>query len=91
VDGRMVLSQDGRDLLRVEGRLSKNPSFWTSLVNVIRQFERRDGVRVPVSTETIAKVKLAGLSRLEQHYEYESINGRPVSLYARQLAGIPTR
>lgn len=91
VDGRMVLSQDGRELLRVEGRLSKNPSFWTSLVNVIRQFERRDGVRVPVSTETIAKVKLAGLSRLEVHYEYESINGRPVSLYARQLAGTQIR
>ena len=34
VDGHMVLSQDGSELLRVEGRLSKNPSFWTSLVNV---------------------------------------------------------
>lgn len=83
VDGRMVLSQDGRDLLRVEGRLSKNPSFWTSLVNVIRQYERLDGVRVPISTESIAKVKLAGVSRLEVQYEYESINGRPVSLSAR--------
>ncbi|MCA1559269.1 MAG: hypothetical protein LC753_15205 [Acidobacteria bacterium] len=86
VDGRMVLSQDGRELLRVEGRLAKNPSFWTSLVNVIRQYERLDGVRVPVSTESIAKVKLAGLSRLEVRYEYESINGRPVSLSARQTS-----
>ena len=39
---------DGSDLLRVEGRLSKNPSFWTSLVNVIRHFAKLDGVRVPV-------------------------------------------
>jgi hypothetical protein len=84
VDGRMVLSQDGRELLRVEGRLSKNPSFWTSLVNVIRHYARLDGVRVPISTETIAKVKLAGLSRLEVSYEYETINGRPVSLTARR-------
>jgi hypothetical protein len=84
VDGRMVMSQDGSELLRVEGRLSKNPSFWTSLVNVIREYARLDGVRVPISTESIAKVKFAGISRLQVHYEYESINGRPVSLAARQ-------
>ncbi len=86
VDGRMVLSQDGSDLLRVEGRLSKNPSFWTGLVNVIRHYARLDGVRVPVSTESVAKVKFAGTSRMEVHYEYETINGRPVSLAARQIA-----
>lgn len=84
VDGRMVMSQDGSELLRVEGRLSKNPSFWTSLVNVIRDYARLDGVRVPISTETIAKVKLAGTSHLEVQYEYETINGRPVSLAARR-------
>lgn len=86
VDGRMVLSQDGTDLLRVEGRLAKNPSFWTSLVNVIRTYGKVDGVRVPVSTESIAKVKFAGLSRMEVTYEYESINGRPVSVAARRMA-----
>ena len=85
VDGRMVLSEDGRELLRVEGVLSKNPSFWTSLVNVIRHYARIDGVRVPIATESIAKVKLAGRSRLQVDYEYESINGRPVSLEARRL------
>ena len=60
VDGRMVLSSDGGDLLRVEGRLAKNPSFWTSLVNIIRHFAKIDGVRVPVATETVAKIKFAG-------------------------------
>lgn len=84
VDGRVVLSQDGRELLRVEGRLAKNPSFWTSLVNVIRHYARVDGVRVPVSTESTAKVKLAGLSYLDVRYEYETINGRQVSLEARR-------
>jgi hypothetical protein len=91
VDGRMVLSRDGRELLRVEGRLSKNPSFWTSLVNVIRHYARLDGVRVPISTESVAKVRFAGLSHLEMHYEYTTINGRPVSLAARQaVAPLPT-
>ena len=85
VDGHMVLSPDGRELLRVEGRLAKNPSFWTSLVNIIRHYARVDGVRVPIATESTAKVKLVGASRLDVHYEYESINGRPVSRAARQM------
>jgi hypothetical protein len=85
VDGRMVLSPDATELLRVEGRLSKNPSFWTSWVNIIRTYGRLDGIRVPVATESIAKVKFVGTSRLEVQYDYESINGRPVSLAARRL------
>jgi len=85
VDGRMVFSADGRELLRVEGRLSKNPSFWTSLVNIIRHYARVDGVRVPIATESTAKVKFAGVSYLDVRYEYETINGRPVSVASRQL------
>jgi hypothetical protein len=85
VEGRMVLDADNGELLRVEGKLSKNPSFWTSLVNVIRHFGKFDGVRVPISTESVAKVKFAGQSRLDVFYEYESINGRKVSVAARQM------
>ena len=83
VDGRMVFNNDGSELLRVEGRLAKNPSFWTSLVNIIRHYARLDGVRVPVATESIAKVKFAGVAYLDVRYEYETINGRPVSVAAR--------
>ena len=86
VEGRMVLNANNGDLLRVEGKLSKNPSFWTSLVNVIRHFAKLDGVRVPVSTESVAKVKFAGQSRLDVFYQYESINGRPVSVAARRAS-----
>ena len=85
LDGRMVLTPDSNELVRVEGKLAKNPSFWTSLVNVVRHFAKVDGVRVPVSTESIAKVKFAGQSRLDVSYEYESINGRPVSVAARRM------
>jgi|KBSSwiStaDraftv2_1062776.scaffolds.fasta_scaffold811254_2 hypothetical protein len=78
VEGRAVLN-DGGDLLRVEGRLSKNPSFWTSLVNIVRRYARIGGVRVPVATETTAKVKFVGTSQLQVLYDYETINGRPVA------------
>lgn len=83
IDGRMVLSPEG-ELLRVEGLLSKNPSFWTSLVHVTRHYARVDGVRVPIATESIARVKLAGRSRLHVKYEYASVNGRQVT-----TAGLP--
>jgi hypothetical protein len=85
VDGRMVLDESGTELLRVEGRLAKNPSFWTSLVNVTREFATLDGVRVPVSTESIAKLKFAGVSRMMVRYEYETINGRPVNSLAKRF------
>ncbi len=91
VDGRMVLSADGRELLRIEGRLAKNPSFWTSVVNIIRHFARLDGVQVPIATESVAKVKLVGVSRMDVRYEYESINGRSVSHAARQLMAAAIR
>jgi hypothetical protein len=85
VNGRMILNEDGTELLRVEGRLSKNPSFWTSAVEIVREFARLDGVRVPVAVDMVAKVKFAGTSRLDVQYEYETINGHPVSLSARQV------
>jgi hypothetical protein len=84
--GRMVINEQGTELLRVEGRLSKNPSFWTSTVDVVREFARLDGVRVPVSTDTVAKLKFAGTSRMDVRYDYETINDRPVSVAARQAA-----
>lgn len=82
VEGHMVLTPDGHDLLRVEGRLAKNPSFWTSLVNIVRRYAKLGGVRVPVSTESTAKIKLAGTAQLQVSYEYETVNGRSVNLSA---------
>jgi hypothetical protein len=82
VNGRMVLNPDGTALLRVEGTLAKNPSFWTSHVNIVREFATVDGVRVPVATATIAKLKLAGEAQMDVRYEYESVNGRQVDAAA---------
>jgi hypothetical protein len=81
VDGRAVLDDRG-DLVRVEGRLAKNPSFWTSLVNIVRRYARIGGVRVPIATETTAKVKMVGTSKLHVTYDYVSVNGSPVRVNA---------
>jgi hypothetical protein len=87
VEGHAVLN-DGGDLLRVEGRLSKNPSFWTSLVNIVRRYARIGGVRVPVASETTAKVKMVGTSRMQVLYDYQSINGMPVAVSEMRSAAL---
>jgi hypothetical protein len=85
VDGRAVLNERG-ELMRVEGKLAKNPSFWTSLVNIVRRYARIGGVRVPVATETTAKVKFVGTAQMNVVYDYHSVNGRPVALSERESA-----
>jgi hypothetical protein len=89
VNGRMVLNPDGTELFRVEGTLAKNPSFWTSSVNVVRDFAVVHGARVPVSTSTVAKLKFAGHAHLDMRYEYESINRRPVDVSSLHTVGGP--
>src|SRR5215813_12505031 len=79
VDGQAVLNSGG-ELLRVEGKLAKNPSFWTTLVNIVRRYAKIGGVRVPVATETDAKVKFVGTAQLEVLYDYKTVNGRAVSV-----------
>ena len=78
VDGAIFVQPTDGDLARIEGRLSKAPSFWTRRVDVVRRYERIAGVRVPVSIESVAHVLLAGRSTFKMTYEYETINGQRV-------------
>src|SRR5262245_33882275 len=77
IEGKMLLTEDA-DLVRVEGALSKRPSFWTRSVQVVRSYRRLEGVRVPVSMESTARVLIVGSSTFAMTYEYESINGLAV-------------
>jgi hypothetical protein len=88
VDGRAVLNERG-ELVRIEGKLAKNPSFWTSLVNIVRRYARIGGVRVPVATETTAKVKFVGTAQMEVVYDYHSINGRQVAAISELQPSAP--
>jgi hypothetical protein len=79
VDGWMFLTADGSDLVRIEGRLAKTPSFWTRRVDVIRRYTRMGSVRVPTSMESNAQVLLVGSGSFVMSYTYSEINGQPVS------------
>jgi hypothetical protein len=79
VEGEILVSPSDGDLLRIDGRLAKSPSFWTRRVDVVREYRRIAGVRVPVGVWSRAWVRIAGVSTLEMLYEYEEINGATVA------------
>jgi hypothetical protein len=79
VDGWMFLTVDGSDLVRVEGRLAKAPSFWTRRVNVVRRYARLGAIRVPVSMESNAQVLIVGSGSFAMSYSYAHVNGQPVA------------
>ena len=78
VEGAIFVQPSDGDLSRIEGKLSKTPSFWTRRVDVVRRYERKGGVRVPVSIESVAHVLIAGRSTFKMTYEYQTINGQHV-------------
>jgi hypothetical protein len=79
VSGAILLTRGDGDLVQIEGRLSKSPSFGTRMVDVVRRYGRKNGIRVPLSVESISAVRIAGRSEFVMTYAYESINGKPIS------------
>jgi hypothetical protein len=78
VEGAIFVEPDEGELRRIEGKLSKAPSFWTRRVEIVRRYEKIAGVRVPTSIESVAHVLVAGRSTFRMTYEYETINGQHV-------------
>jgi hypothetical protein len=77
IAGRMFLTTEGT-LVRVDGQLAKNPSFWISRTNVVRTYRRINGVLMPVSLETTAQLRLLGSSALRMTYRYARVDEREV-------------
>jgi hypothetical protein len=84
VDGVAVLAPHSGDLLKVEGRLSKSPSFWVRWVDVSRRYRSIAGSVMPVAIESTADVRIAGVSTFEMTYDYQTIDGQAVA------SGIPS-
>jgi hypothetical protein len=79
VDGAVFVNSIDADMVRVEGRLVKAPSFWTTRVDVVKRYARVTGVRVPISLDTTAHIRFAGVSKMSMTYNYEMVNGKDVS------------
>ena len=78
LSGTMLLRPTGGDLVRLEGRLAKSPSFWVKNVDIVRVYERINGVVMPVRLESRAQVRFLGEATLRMTYRYSEIDGRAV-------------
>ena len=78
VDGSIFLNPDDGELVRMEGQLSKTPSFWTRRVEIVRWYQRIAGFRMPTALESVANVRIAGVSTFRMTYDYATINGQQV-------------
>jgi hypothetical protein len=77
--GAAVVDSQSGDLLRVEGQLSQNPSFWVRDVYVARTYARFGSATLPVELVSTARVRMFGAARLRIRTQYTSVDGRPVS------------
>jgi len=75
IDGSIFLNPHDGDLVRLEGRLVKAPSFWMRRVEIVRRYRRFAGVRMPVALESVAHILIAGTSTFRVTYDYETVNG----------------
>jgi len=90
IDGSIFLRPSDGELLRLEGRLVKSPSFWVRRVEVVRRYERLAGVRMPVALDSAANLLIGGRSTFRMTYEYESVNQRRIGTpQPRSEAGAP--
>jgi hypothetical protein len=82
ISGSALVSEENAELLEINGRLTKNPSFWTRDVDIRRCYASLNGVRVPIAMESVAQVRFAGPSRFEMTYRYLEVNGTAVDASA---------
>jgi hypothetical protein len=78
VSGTMFLTPVDGDLVRVEGRLAKSPSFWIKTVDIVRSYRRVEDVVMPVAVESTARLRFLGDGTFRMTYAYSEIDGRPV-------------
>jgi hypothetical protein len=86
LDGVAWLASQTGALVRLEGRLSKSPSFWVRWVSVTRKYAPIHGTMMPTAVESTADVKIAGMSTFTMVYRYAAVDGQTVSSAPQILA-----
>ncbi len=86
VTGSALLTAVSGDLVRVDGRLSKSPSFWVRWVKVSRTYSPVGGRMMPVGIESTADVKIAGMSTFSMEYDYQMVDGHAVNTTPKMFA-----
>jgi hypothetical protein len=89
VFGSALLTAGSGDLVRVEGRLSKSPSFWVRWVDVSRSYSPIGGSMMLVAIDSTADVKIAGLSTFSMTYDYRMVDGHSLNASPHHTIDVP--
>jgi hypothetical protein len=73
VNGFVFVTPGDARLVRVEGQLSKNPSFWTTRVHITRRYELINGHNMPVLVESTAQLRFFGASSFRMAIRYDTV------------------
>ena len=83
LNGSLLMQPESGELIGIEGRLVKSPSFWVRDVDVAWKYGRVGGHDVPLEMTTHGRVRLFGRATFRMVYEYATVDGQTV---ARQAA-----
>ena len=78
LDGAAWLSSQSGALVKLEGRLSKSPSFWVRWVSITTKYAPVQGMMMPAGVESTADVKIAGMSTFSMVYRYSTVDGHSI-------------
>ena len=83
IRGSALIAPDEGSVVRMEGRLTKSPSFWVRDVDVVWKFTRVGDAIVPTELFSSARVMFYGRSTFRMTYDYESVGGRTLNRTVR--------
>ena len=86
--GSALLTAKSGNLVRVEGRLSKSPSWWVKWVNISRTYSPIAGAMMAVAIESTADVRIAGMSTFAMTYDYQMVDGQAVNAVPGSLSAL---
>src|SRR5688572_25765473 len=79
ISGVMFLRPDEAELVRLEGRLARNPSFWVKDVTSALPSIGLATSSVPLPSDPKAHVRFLGAATFSMTYDYTEIDGRCVN------------
>ena len=78
LSGMMALNANDGALVRLQGRLTKSPSFWVKNVDIVRTYKRMNGIVMPVLLDSTAQVRFLGDATMHMTYAYSEIDGHAI-------------
>ena len=71
IAGKVWVDAKDYDIVRVEGKPAKNPSFWTKSVHFVHTYEKNGAFWFPASTRSETDVRIFGKTEMSiEYFEY---------------------